>query len=236
MAVMLTRSLRETLLLKLPRLMTIPATILLAVCLHPVLSALSQAVVRLYPMNSKITESLKPLEEIIKHEASIWHLLLLIAVLPAICEELALRGFILSGLRHLGHRRAAIIISAVFFGLAHSFIQQSVMTCFIGVILGFIAVRTASILPCILYHMIHNGLSVLSGRYATSAPFSSLMKSLGNDEYVYHNWVVLIAGCLAILLLVYFRSLDWKPTEEEALQEVLDHEQDYDHEQTAAIP
>ena len=48
----------------------------------------------------------------------------LMAVLPAMCEELAFRGFILSGLRHLGHKWWAIGLSAVFFGMATRVIQQ----------------------------------------------------------------------------------------------------------------
>ena len=42
-----------------------------------------------------------------------------IAVTPAICEELAFRGFILSGLRRMGHKWGAIVLTSVFFGLAH---------------------------------------------------------------------------------------------------------------------
>ena len=52
-------------------------------------------------------------------DADFWPLVLVIAVLPAICEELAFRGFILSGFRHLGHKWRAIVFSAVFFGLTH---------------------------------------------------------------------------------------------------------------------
>ena len=40
--------------------------------------------------------------EIIASAPSIWHILALMALVPAICEELAFRGFILSGLRHMG--------------------------------------------------------------------------------------------------------------------------------------
>ena len=39
-------------------------------------------------------------------------LVLVIAIVPAVCEELAFRGFILSGFRHFGHKWRAIIFSA----------------------------------------------------------------------------------------------------------------------------
>ena len=46
-------------------------------------------------------------------QADFWPLLLVIALVPAVCEELAFRGFILSGFRHLGHKWRAIVLSAL---------------------------------------------------------------------------------------------------------------------------
>ncbi len=50
MAVMLTSSPRQTLLLRLPRWSAIPAAVLLAVALHPVVNFLQTVVERLYPL------------------------------------------------------------------------------------------------------------------------------------------------------------------------------------------
>ena len=47
---------------------------------------------------------------------NVWFPLLLVALVPAVCEEIAFRGFILSGFRHLGHRRRAIVDTALLFG------------------------------------------------------------------------------------------------------------------------
>ena len=41
------------------------------------------------------------------------------ALLPAICEEFAFRGFILSGLEHQHRTRSAILLSALMFGFLH---------------------------------------------------------------------------------------------------------------------
>ncbi len=64
--------------------------------------------------------------------ANFWMLLLLIAVVPAVCEELAFRGFILSGFRHLGSKRRAIVYSALLFGVAHGILQQSLIASLVG--------------------------------------------------------------------------------------------------------
>ena len=79
--------------------------------------------------------------------ANFWLLLLLIAAVPAVCEELAFRGFILSGFRHLGHKWRAIVYSALLFGLAHGILQQSLIASLVGVVLGYLAVQSGSILP-----------------------------------------------------------------------------------------
>ena len=65
---------------------------------------------------------------------------------------------------------------------------------------------------------------VLLARYSESPPFSWFGMKLSKDEFLYHDWTVVIAGVGAIGLLMYFRSLKWNASEEEALQEALDHE------------
>ena len=92
-------------------------------------------------------------------QADFWPLLLLIAVVPAVCEELAFRGFILSGFRHLGHKWRAIVYSALLFGLAHGILQQSLIASLVGVVLGYLAVQSGSILPGMVFHLCHNALA-----------------------------------------------------------------------------
>ena len=74
------------------------------------------------------------------------------------CEELAFRGFVLSGLRHLGSKWWAIGLTAVFFGMAHTVIQQSLAAAALGLVIGYVAVQTGSLVPCILFHVTYNAL------------------------------------------------------------------------------
>ena len=90
-------------------------------------------------------------------------------MLPAICEELAFRGFILSGLRHVGHRWTAIVISSVFFGAAHAIFQQSLLACLVGMVLGYIVIQSGSLLPAVLFHVVHNSLGLLVQDFLPSA-------------------------------------------------------------------
>ncbi|MGC3969979.1 MAG: CPBP family intramembrane metalloprotease [Pirellulales bacterium] len=81
---------------------------------------------------------------------------------PAICEELAFRGFILSGFRRLGHMWRAIALTSLFFALAHgSIMQQAISAGLLGLVIGYIAVQSGSIFPGMAFHAVHNGAAIL---------------------------------------------------------------------------
>jgi sodium transport system permease protein len=224
MTVMLTRSPRRTLLLSRPPLLAIPAAVALAVMLHPAVNALQTAVVWLYPLSDPIKQSLAGL---VQDAPNFGTLLLVIAVAPAICEELAYRGFILSGLRHLGHKRRAILVSAIFFGLAHSVFQQSLIACLMGVIIGYIAVQTGSLLPGVLFHMTHNGLGLLTTRLTADCleqypVLTLLVNDIGQEGYMYRGYVIAAGGVAAVALLIWLRQLPYSKSDEESLQEAIE--------------
>jgi sodium transport system permease protein len=147
---------------------------------------------------------------------------------PALCEEFAFRGFILSGLRHMGHKWAAIVLSSVFFGATHGILQQSLAACIVGVVLGFLAVQTGSLLPSICFHLTYNAASIWMGvalpkKFEQSPVLSWLFEPSG-EGYIY-RWPVVIGGAaLAVALLYWFRRLPHQSSAEESLQEALDHQ------------
>lgn len=88
--------------------------------------------------------------------------LLLLAVVPAVCEELFFRGFALSGLRTAVGAWPAIVIAALAFALTHMSAHRIVVTLTLGILLGMLTVRFASIVPAILAHLLHNAMSLLT--------------------------------------------------------------------------
>ena len=134
MAVVLTRSPRQTLLLRLPRWKMVPAAAVLAVALHPFIVALNSLIMHLSDRAGNATACRRLANEICL--ANLGLLILCVAAVPAVCEELAFRGFILSGCRNLGNNRRAIVISAIFFGITHGFLQQSINAFLLGLVLG----------------------------------------------------------------------------------------------------
>ena len=234
MAIMLTRKPLETLKLGRPSfLLTLPAAGLLAALLHPSYLWLSVQIGRLYPMSPSVVEQLKPLLEDIATQP-LWQVLLLIALTPAICEELAFRGFILSGLRRMGHKWAAIALASLFFGLAHGILQQSLGAFLVGMVIGYIAVKTGSLWPGVIYHLVHNSLGVMISRVTpetlqAASPLRLVLAAGEGGQIDYQVPATIVAAILALALVWWFKSLPYHRLAEERLQEALDH-------QTAGLP
>jgi sodium transport system permease protein len=97
-----------------------------------------------------------------------------VQVIPGLVEELFFRGFLLSGLRKLFNGPLAILISAILFGLAHWVItpvlglERLIVTILLGLVLGWVAWRSGSVLPAMVLHGCHNGLLAWLGYYQAS--------------------------------------------------------------------
>lgn len=236
MAIVLTRNRRRTLLLSPGNLLAIPMAVLLAASLNPAVHLLSWAVQSLYPMSEGTLQAFQPLEQAIA-SAPLWQVLLVIAVIPAVCEELAFRGFILSGMRHIGHKWTAIGLTALFFGVAHGVLQQSITAAVTGFVIGYIAVQVGSIWPCIAYHLTNNGLGVLASRITPGSLahypalrwlvyFDGSARGQSADAAMleFHWPVVIFASLIAVAVLYWFRRIPFRPSDEEKLQKALNHQ------------
>jgi sodium transport system permease protein len=219
MTIMLTTSPRKTLLLRCPAWPTLLAAALLAVAAHPVSQAIQEVVLHLYPVNPGMEKSLTEFARALK-EPPLWQVALVFAALPAVCEELAFRGFILSGFRQLGHKWRAIICSALLFGFIHGIVQQAMVACLMGLVIGLLAVQSGSILPGMIFHVIHNGLLAASTRASRQIvedwPSLGNFLRIGNDGALEFTWPVIVAGAVVMIaILVWFLRLPYRKSLEE---------------------
>jgi sodium transport system permease protein len=140
----------------------------------------------------------------ILNEQPWWLLVGLLAVLPALLEELVFRGFLLSGLRSAFRgRRAgfwAVLVTAGFFGLFHIYPEKWVTTGLIGLLLGYLTVRTGSLWPAVLCHAANNASTVLVAKLGEGSPLLVLhdAEAAGHGLAVAGSAVVL-AACLALV-------------------------------------
>ena len=90
--------------------------------------------------------------------------LLALAIVPACTEELFFRGWLLGAMRGRFTATAAIVLSAVAFGLFHILVRDALMfermvpSTMLGLALGWVCWRSQSVWPGMLLHALHNGL------------------------------------------------------------------------------
>ncbi|MGN0144640.1 MAG: lysostaphin resistance A-like protein [Clostridium sp.] len=82
-------------------------------------------------------------------------------IIAPLFEEIIFRGYILNNMRRYGNI-TAVIISSIFFCMFHFNLVQLVNPILMGVMLSFIAIKSESILPCIIVHMFNNTCAMLT--------------------------------------------------------------------------
>lgn len=202
MGIMLTTSMRKTFRLYLPSLGFLGVGLLLPFALHPLSLELAVSLDWFFPSLPEGTVAV--LKSMSDPNQPIWLILLAFAFAPAVCEELAFRGFILSGFGRRGRVWLAIILSSVTFGAMHMIPQQVFNATLLGVVLGMIAVFSRSLLPGVIFHFLYNSLSVLRERISESwVPENGLQHfvTMGPEGLRYSWPLLLICGIVAFALL-----------------------------------
>lgn len=125
-----------------------------------------------------------------------WSLLMMIVAAP-ILEEIFFRGIIQEELTTEYGGLKGVLLAAAFFGLAHIQVpQQAVNAFFIGIILGYIYVKTKSLVPVIIIHALNNAIA-----YLLMLLFRDRVVALGDiigNNIIY--WVV-YALCVFVFLV-----------------------------------
>lgn len=94
--------------------------------------------------------------------------LVVVAVLPAIFEELLFRGIVLKGLRSFSPALAVVLCGALF-AVFHQNPAQTVYQFCCGAAFALLAFRSGSVLPTVLAHFINNATVILLAKFASSS-------------------------------------------------------------------
>ena len=93
---------------------------------------------------------------------SIVLVLLSTVIIGPIAEELMFRGYVLDSIRKIHGDVLGIILSALLFGMIHFFDPYTVgMATLGGVLYGYIRVKTGSLWPSVVSHMIWNAMAMV---------------------------------------------------------------------------
>lgn len=102
------------------------------------------------------------------------------AVFPAFFEEFLFRGIVLQSLRRFGDG-FAITASAVLFGMFHGNLEQIPFAFFVGLVLGYMLVKTNNIWLCSSIHFLNNLVATLPTLFE---------KSFGQDWSNFLNGII----------------------------------------------
>jgi sodium transport system permease protein len=202
MALLLTTQPRRGLGLRLPSIHDLLIAALLAALLLPPLAKLTVTILHQFPQLEHLLNERQPLvhelHTLRAGRGTFWWMYVLVYVLlPAISEELTFRGFILTGLRSRFPVWTAVLISSFLFALYHMNVFQAVPTFILGMVLGMLAVRSRSILPSMLFHLLYNGMIIgvpLLARFGYTDESVPL-------QAVFHPVVTAVFAALACTLL-----------------------------------
>ena len=184
--------------LKPAALLAYPAAILLGISLWPLVSEIVIWSKRygLATFDIEQVEWARILIDELRSISPVW-LLLTLAVVPAVFEELFFRGFLLGALRGRTSATNAILISGVLFSLFHIVVRESLAierllpTTLLGIVLGWVCHRTGSLFPGILLHVFHNGTLLMITYYQKT--LSQRGWDIENAEHLPASWLLTAA-------------------------------------------
>ena len=131
-----------------------------------------------------------------------WLLLVTIAVIQPVCEEIFFRGYLFQGLRERFRGPLVVLVTALLFGLFHV-LNPTLLTperflpsTLLGLFLGWVCYRSGSLLPGILLHMLHNGLML----FVVDQPDVLLSSGWNLAEREHLPWLWLAAAAATIIV------------------------------------
>lgn len=134
-------------------------------------------------------------------------LLLLIAVLPAVTEEITIRGVVLSGYENI-NTYFACTITGLLFGIMHLDPQQFLYATVLGFILALVVRITNSIFASALIHFLVNGTSITLQKIISTIDSNTEMIEqasnigLRNMSIPEKGMLIIFYGCIALAFAI----------------------------------
>lgn len=117
--------------------------------------------------------------------------ILLLCILPALCEEFFFRGFLLNSLKELSESKM-IFISAIIFTLFHQNVMEYMGLFLLGLWFSYLCIKTRSIWSAVFAHLINNSLVLILSHYRINLLSNAL--------------IVLFSFSFLIIFLNYFQK------------------------------
>ena len=132
------------------------------------------------------------------------------SIVPALVEEFACRGLILGVLRKYGDG-FAVLVSAILFGLMHGNFDQMPFALMVGLVLGYIVVKTESLWIAVAVHAANNFISV-----AFTYILCGFSQNAQNLIYLIYLMAALTAGIIAAVTVNGAESFKFNKSDTES--------------------
>lgn len=184
--------------IRMPKLEQLAIVPFIAVSASILVSLLMQFINTIYPFPDQYTEQLMGL---FKMSDSLWVMLGVIALAPGICEEIMFRGFLMRFFEG-NSKKMAVVVSALLFAIFHLDPFRLIPTFLLGLILGYLTIRSGSIVNSMLSHTVNNSVAVLVASFGSSVWMKPLLRGADSLQW----WLALPAALvLAIGLWLFHR-------------------------------
>lgn len=130
-----------------------------------------------------------------------------VALVPAFCEEIMFRGYIMRALERSWGVITAIFISGLFFGMFHLQLPNLLPLATIGIILALMTWLSGTIWPAVLAHFINNGAAVVLGSTYPELAFTDM-----SAEALPPVWALIISLIISVLLIRIMIQKSNEPT------------------------
>lgn len=123
-----------------------------------------------------------------------------VGILGPVAEEMVFRGAILRRLAELTGNRwqwLAIVVSALLFGIAHGNVAQGINAFLIGLLLGWLYLRTRSVVPGIAFHWMNNTVAYIMYKILPDMADGKLIDLFHGD----HKLMAYGLGCSLLIII-----------------------------------
>ncbi|WP_455538323.1 ABC transporter permease subunit/CPBP intramembrane protease [Terrisporobacter sp.] len=145
--------------LKLPKFKHLIGAISLWIGCYLLVAIITNIIMYYFPQNQKVVEGLN---NALFMKDNLLLNLLIVAVMPSICEEIFFRGFILTSFKNNKKSyKGAIIFSGILFGIMHMDFIRIIPTSILGISFAYAVCKTDSIGVSMFMHFLNNGFAVI---------------------------------------------------------------------------
>lgn len=157
-AIYIKADIKNTFSLRLPKLRYILGGFIVWFGGYFIINITTRILISLFPEGADVLEAVNSSVMMDSFFAS----LIVVALIPAICEEILFRGFLLGAFKGESKKSKiwAVVMVGILFGIMHLNFIRIVPTAILGILFAYCALATKSIWTSVFMHFLNNGFSV----------------------------------------------------------------------------